>query len=54
MVKVRNEHDIPALFEQFRREDFYGELRLVVKGGRLVRMIQERSFTIEEAQKAGR
>jgi hypothetical protein len=54
MVQVRDGHDLPALCEQFKREKFFGEIRLCFRDGRLVRMIQERSFTIEDAQKAGR
>jgi hypothetical protein len=57
MVQVRDVQDLPALFEQFRREGFFGEVKLRFRAGRLTTMVQERTVTFDQPKpepKAGR
>jgi hypothetical protein len=47
MVQVRDVQDLPALFEQFKREGFFGEVKLRFRAGKLTTLVQERVITFD-------
>jgi hypothetical protein len=50
-MTVRSPQDIPTLCDQLRRENFYGEVRLIFTRGQLTRMVTEQSHQIQIQEK---
>jgi hypothetical protein len=45
-MTIRSPKDLPELCEELRRQNFYGEVRLIFNRGLLTRMVTEQSQQI--------
>lgn len=50
MTRIRGVQDVPALCELLQRDNFYGEIRLCFRAGKLERIVTEQSQLVNPTQ----